>query len=72
LNEKEDAYSIVNKTDTNLNQTVNYVNSGFVELQNLILNTINEKSKINIDLETKQFPLKSSESIFASKLHFLH
>ena len=53
-----------------MNQTINFVDSSFIDLQNIILNTLNENSKIKIEMKSKQFPLKSSQSIFASKLFF--
>eukprot|EP01080_Neovahlkampfia_damariscottae_P005091 gene5091-8690_t len=63
-------YSIINKTDHSLNQTNNYVDTSFIDLQNIILNTLN--SKIKIELNTKQFPLKSSESIFSKFNLFIY
>ena len=53
-----------------MNQTINFVDSSFIDLQNIILNTLNENSKIKIEMKSKQFPLKSSQSIFASNYFF--
>lgn len=64
-------YIITNRTEISQNQTVHYVQNGFLSLQNSIQRAIVKiqypSSELDLKISTKEFPVKQSPSRLSGK-----